>query len=223
MDAQKGGPMAGISKHYILGSTRDDGTSKYIDKKAYANLLRIVTGRVTNASSQISAAEIQTLHTIEAMNCGWRKKLVPLWDLAKKMARVKNPWGFKLTEYRVRKGRSLNAPNVFKTMCAMNRIFRPNNPKPVKLPAVPRFRMPPPPTVRTVRYTMNTQGLIAPAPDVDRDPPPAPAPQTNAVPNGDTWARLQRELGRTNVADPARWGDDPVATMDELINNPRRR
>lgn len=123
--------MSGISKHYIL-HMKDD--VKLFDKKILSDLQKIVTWKVTNGIVEPARAEyLQSITDImDQVKVPWRKRLIALWDVCKKVSKSKTPWSYKLTEYTVRRGRGIHRMDTFKGLSRNYRSFSVRNKKPAK-------------------------------------------------------------------------------------------
>jgi hypothetical protein len=225
--------MSGISKHYIL-HMKDD--VKVIDKKIVGIIYKYVTQKVTNTITEPARAEFTQNYNDIMIPIGvpWRKQMLGLWELAKKVTKQKNPWGYRLVEYRVRRGRGVHKLDGFKEICRNYRAFS----APKKKPETVRFEpyrirtveelagANPPARPRTVQEYMqvNRPTLTANVPMPTRladyrNPlggPPAPPPQPELTIGNMLYQNAYNQATGGQTAAGAVWGGNTNTTFDEI-------
>lgn len=135
--------VSGISKHYVLRF----GDNAVLDKEILPTLRRKIHGMVFPTSTEVVELE----HLLHENSAGWRKRLLRVWKLYKRI--VPKGGSTQLKEYRVRKGRHFKGASLFKNYATMYRGFRiPGSDKKVKYTAqvVPL----PTATGRAARFTV---------------------------------------------------------------------
>jgi hypothetical protein len=111
--------MAGVTKHYVLFSA--DGT--FLDVKALPPLQHLIE-RLAGLSLVRQefpgiVREVRALSTSRS----WRKRLIKTYEVYKVLCTATKTKGWRLAEYRVRKGRGLGSHSAFKAIASNYRAF----------------------------------------------------------------------------------------------------